>query len=521
MLQAILFFALPSQHVHPQRDNIKHFLSNIQETDLSIIEKPDKEYWLTVTSENSEMVLELDGQISIETLTEMQKRTSGIINVKSSLIPSQIQDLLSYSSELIEENANVFGLSNRILFSIAVKQPMIAQIETIPMSFPITLSGRRVVLQTFAGLYDSASSELSTPFIRVYTRDTIMNNHGQYLSRDSDGNTENGTGYQNLKEDDFRKLLPVVSGKTNSAAAQRIPLKKLFFIESMSQIEFDPQKILLNEVVLIAGTTGVIKGDDLEQFEHEVCVDSAIIDAFKDVLLSFMPQHPRRKNNFIFPADFYTAVLRKKEETEEEHKSNVKVYLDLYIRPLALTSDSIVHIPVNYECFHYFYCAAVFSKGNFYICDSVSEDAKVEIDHTKVYLTLYEVLNWELEYRNIATIEWNFPILCRDVMQQQENPLTRCGVYCMVFLLRGFLEGIYCDSPFETYNLSKATFPDLFFKLLKMRILCLLSGEIELDELLELFVELQDLSSERRVAKERLLTESNVLGKKREWRFCM
>ena len=267
----------------------------------------------------------------------------------------------------------------------------------------------------------------------------------------------------------------MVTGKTCSAAARSIPLKKLFFIESMSQNEFEPQKILLNEVVLIAGTTGVIKGDDLEQFENEVCVDSAIIDAFKDVLLSFMPQHPRRKNNFILPADFYTAVWRRKEETDEEHKSNVKVYLDKYIRPLALTSDSIVHIPVNYECFHYFYCAAVFSKGKFYICDSVSETAKVEIDHTKVYLTLYEVLNWELEYRNMATIEWNIPILCPDVMQQQENPLTRCGVYCMVFLLRGFLEGIYCDSPFETYNLSKATFSENFFKLLKMRILCLIS----------------------------------------------
>jgi hypothetical protein len=169
MLQAILFSALPSQHVHPQRDNIKHFLSNIQETDLSIIQTDENpEYWLTVTSENAEMVLELNGQISIESTTEMRKRTSGIINVKSSLIPSQIQDLLSHSSELIEENANVFGLSNRILFSIAVKQPMIAQMETIPMSFPITLSGRRVVLQTFAGLDDSASSELSTPFIRGY-----------------------------------------------------------------------------------------------------------------------------------------------------------------------------------------------------------------------------------------------------------------------------------------------------------------------------------------------------------------
>jgi hypothetical protein len=100
-------------------------------------------------------------------------------------------------------------------------------------------------------------------------------------------------------------------------------------------------------------------------------------------------------------------------------------------------------------------------------------------------------------------------------MQQQENPLTRCGVYCMVFLLRGFLEGIYCDSPFETYNLSKATFPDNFFKLLKIRILCLISEKIELDELLELFVEPKDMTSKRRIAKEKLLTGNNVPGQKK------
>ena len=517
MLQAILFFALPSQHVHPQHGNIKHFLSNIKETDL------DSGNWFTVTSENAgvlaEMVLELDGKISIESATEMRNRTSNI-NIKSSLIPSQIEVLLSNSSELIEENANVFGLSKRILFSIAVKQPIINDIETIPMSFPVTLSGRRVVLQTFAGFYDSASSDVSTPYIRVYTRDTIVNHHGQYFLWDSDGNIEYGTGFQNRKDNDFRRPLPLLSGRAACAASRSIPLKKLFFIESMSQDEFEPQRILWNEVVLIAGT-GAIKSDELEQFEQETCVDSAIINAFKDVLLSsFQPTHPRRKNNIILSVDFYAAVLKKKGDTDEEHKSNVKVYLDQYIRPLALTSDSIVHIPINYECVHYFYCAAVFSKRTIYICDSVSEKAEqLGIDHLPVYLTLCEVLNWELEYRKMPTIHWDPPNVCSDVMQQQEYPLTRCGVYCMVFLLRGFLEGIFCDSPFETYKLSKATFSNPFFKLLKKRILCVLSREISLYQLLELFVESKDLSSERRNAKAELLANNGVVLAKKSHDF--
>jgi len=464
------------------------------------------------------MLLELDGEISIESLVQQSNRTSNN-KVNSSLIPSQIEVLLSKSSEFIEENANVFGLSKRILFSIAVKQPIVNDIESIPMSFPVTLSGRRVVLQTFAGYYDSSSSDVSTPYIRVYTRDTIVNHHGQYFLCDSDGSRDCGTVYQNRKELDFRKPLPLLSGRAAGAASRNLPLKKLFFIESLSQNEFDPQRTLSNEVVLVAGS-GAIKADELEQFEQEVCVDSAIINAFEDVLLSFQPTHSCRKKNIILPVDFYSAVLKKKDETDEEHKSHVKVYLDQYIRPLALTSDSIVHIPVNYECFHYFYFAAVFSKGTIYICDSVSEKAEqLGIDHLPVYLTLCEVLNWELEYRNMETIHWNGPVLCSDVMQQQEHPLTRCGVYCMVFLLRGFLEGIYCDSPFESYELSKETFSNPFFKLLKKRILCVLSREISLDQLLELFVESKDLSSERRIAKDELLTNYGVLGKKKFYDF--
>ena len=76
------------------------------------------------------------------------------------------------------------------------------------------------------------------------------------------------------------------------------------------------------------------------------------------------------------------------------------------------------------------------------------------------------------------------------------------------------MEGIFCDSPFETYKLSKATFSNPFFKLLKKRILCVLSREISLYQLLELFVESKDLSSERRNAKAELLANNGVLAKK-------
>ena len=510
LLQAILYFALPSQHVHPQYEKIKLFLSSIQQTDLNA-----SNGLLTLRSSNAarDLVCELDGEVRIESSTEQASRTS-IIGVKASLIPSQIESFLSKSSEFIEENAISFGLSKRILFSIAVKHLLLRDIEPIPLSFPVTLSGRRVVMQTFAGLYDSSSSSVSTPYIRVFTRDTIVKHHGQYFSWDSEGNTEYGKKFLDAKNRDFRSPLPLLMATAYCEVGNNIPLKKLFFIESMSQDEFDPQRTLLNEVVLVAGT-GAIKADELVQFEEEVCVDSAIINAFIDVLLLFEPNHPRRQNNIILPPEFYTVVAKIEGDSDEKHKSQVTEYLEQHIRPLPLTRDSILHIPVNFECVHYFYCAVDFSKAAIYICDSCSDKAEtLGIDHLPVYTTLCEVLNWELEYRNMATINWDAPKLLMNVMQQKEKPLRRCGVYCMVFLLRGFLEGIFCDQPFEAYNLTKATFSTPFFKLLKKRILCVLSREISVYELLELFVDIEDLSMERRCQKIALLTSNNVLNNK-------
>jgi hypothetical protein len=155
-----------------------------------------------------------------------------------------------------------------------------------------------------------------------------------------------------------------------------------------------------------------------------------------------------------------------------------------------------------------------------YFCDSVSERfEELKIDTSVAYLAISQALNWELEYRQRATIDWKPCVTCEMVMQQEETPLVRCGVYCMIFLLRGFLEGIFCDRPFEKYNLTNTTFTTQFFKLLKKRIVCFLTREISLYQLLELFVDFPDLSIQRRLAKEELLLRSNVVTKTNKQRY--
>jgi hypothetical protein len=96
-------------------------------------------------------------------------------------------------------------------------------------------------------------------------------------------------------------------------------------------------------------------------------------------------------------------------------------------------------------------------------------------------------------------------------MRQAESPLTRCGVYSLVFLLRGFLVGILCDDPFAIYDLTQRTFSQRFFKVLKKRILDVIIGSKGVFALLDLFVDFKDLSAERSNLKRELFLREGLV----------
>ncbi len=101
----------------------------------------------------------------------------------------------------------------------------------------------------------------------------------------------------------------------------------------------------------------------------------------------------------------------------------------------------------------------------------------------------------EFQRRRRASMEWN-KVICEKLMQQSESPIRRCGVYCMVFLLRGFLEGIHCDHPFENFNLTdfntfknpaKPSFSNKFYSVLKEGILRVIVGSISVRDFVSFF----------------------------------
>jgi hypothetical protein len=92
-------------------------------------------------------------------------------------------------------------------------------------------------------------------------------------------------------------------------------------------------------------------------------------------------------------------------------------------------------------------------------------------------------------------LKWN-KVICENLMQQSEYPIRRCGVYCMVFLLRGFLEGIHCNLPFENFNLTdfnafadsaKTSFSNKFCSVLKEGILRVIVGSISVRDFVSFF----------------------------------
>ena len=507
-IRAIIHFSLPSQKHHPQASRIKQFFSTI--TNIDVTRDGNSQDWLKITPYTavSDMLPGLyhDFNVAItldEKLVVTNTRSNTQIAQKSSSIAAQIGTVLTNFNLLEEVSDGDFKLGEHILFSCPVKADNFSSCQEIPMSFPVPLpNGKRVILQTFAGLYTSSAAAVNVDsYIVIYTRSVKKLFYGQYFSVDSDGSV------QKIK---VGGKLPLLNGTADFSGGRGFRLKKLFFIETVTQGEFAESYVLNNEVVLTVDSTA-LRGHELDSFySNEEKVDSGIIAVFIERVSAILSKHPRRASNIILPFYYFAEI------------SNDDLRLQSELQKLTLTDETILHLVVNLEFIHYIYCAVVFKKKTIFICDSaytISVDKKTKEEVIKfsldeetdlLYVHLCHLLDLECTRRGMLIPQWEV-CKCKNVMRQAESPLTRCGVYSMVFLLRGFLEGIFCDDPFANYDLTQRTFSERFFKLLKKRILDVIIGSEGVFQLLELFVHFEDLSPERRSAKRQLFSSEGFV----------
>jgi Ulp1 family protease len=116
----------------------------------------------------------------------------------------------------------------------------------------------------------------------------------------------------------------------------------------------------------------------------------------------------------------------------------------------SLNESTILHVVMNLDNWHWNYLTVVFSTRTICVWDSLSSvDSFVETKEALLQ-NLFTVFTWEYERRNKKKLSGEWKRKDLDVPQQKEERKVSCGVYCMVFLMRGFLEGLFSVAPFAS-----------------------------------------------------------------------
>ena len=487
LVRAFVQLSLPTENKHPRWIEIGNCLKYC----LPKIDQDQDNIWVHVSPEMlgiiSSMHLQLGGGgVKLTSKPRSRRGDNALLqNQKTSDFQQTIQKLISewlvLNPDLSDrgEGPSIF-FKKHVLISVSVEPPIPSSHEQIPLSFPVVLFGKTVVLQTFAASYTSNSPYIPDPHLKIISRTTSEYNYGKYFLVDSDGY---------VKKDDI-----TIEG-TCQCNSGDYSLNRLFFIESCSQPSVFIQYTLNGEILFFSQKFD-LRGSDLEKFvsNNEEWIEAGIIAAFMDRISSAFVDHPRFQFNIFLPLDFDLAVLVNQLSEEE-----ALAYLERVLGAYELDENTIIHLVVNVNFMHWIYCAAVFSNSTIYLCDSLSKKltktGEPKIDTDPVYINLCKVLGMEFQRRRRASMEWN-KVICEKLMQQSESPIRRCGVYCMVFLLRGFLEGIHCDHPFENFNLTdfntyedpaNTSFSNKFYSVLKEGILRVIVGSISVRDFVSFF----------------------------------
>ena len=179
--------------------------------------------------------------------------------------------------------------------------------------------------------------------------------------------------------------------------------------------------------------------------------------------------------------------------SESEKKDLVEIYMNSLIGDSSLNESTFLHVVVNLNNLHWNYFTVVFSTRTICVWDSLLSADTFEDTKKALIQNLFTVFTWEYERRNKKKLsgEWQRKDLI--VPQQEEEPKVFCGVYCMVFLLRGFLEVLYSDTPFqsdlELRGVEKNSFDKKLVKNLRSSIADVIIGSSTVLSIMSFFVE--------------------------------
>ena len=450
----------------------------------------------TVASTNAQLLLSIQdfvldiGSISINDQLQESRRSS------TSSQPAPIQmDCVQEAITKIVQTLPAAHFNEKILFSVQV------QINTnnlfqrrIPLSFPVTIGSEKVIFQLLAATFVKVK-KVTTTLIRFINR-YGFHNCGRYIMMNTDGTKKTKLdkgecGLPFVENEFFVRNLVFVKGnkftQDEFSAAYKLKEEPLFISHSIS-VDGDKLNTFIHE-------NGFVDDDIIQSYCSRVTADFQNIEALSS-------QNPHQRSSFVVPVQFtnyITEILSRKTTdtmepiSESEKKDLVENYMNSLIGDKSLNESTILHVVVNLDNLHWNYFTVVFSTRTICVWDSFLSTEDFENTKKALLQNLFTVFTWEYERRNKMKLsgEWQRKDLI--VPQQEEDPKVFCGVYCMVFLMRGFLEGLYSDAPFqsdlELRGVEKNSFDKKLVKNLRSSIADVIIGSSTVLSIMSFFVE--------------------------------
>jgi hypothetical protein len=192
--------------------------------------------------------------------------------------------------------------------------------------------------------------------------------------------------------------------------------------------------------------SGLVEDDIIQSYCSRVYEDFQKIEAISS-------QNPHKRSSIVFPVQFTNNIEEFLSRTisESEKKDIVGEYMNSLIGDSPFNESTILHVVMNLDNWHWNYLTVVFSTRTICVWDSLLEVDSFEDSKKAKLQNLFTVFTWEYERRNKKKLlgEWQRKDIMVPQQEIKEDPKVSCGVYCMVFLMRGFLEGLFSVAPFE------------------------------------------------------------------------
>ena len=426
-----------------------------------------------------------------------------ISSIQTQILQSMENEVLKYT--VADSSVPNFRLGDCILLSVKVNtpQPQIPVIK-VPLSFPVILKGKTIVLQTIGAVYKNQKSILR----RIVCR-SAFHCGGYYFRQQVDDMQHSIHTLDPSKiynEGVFRSFVTV----------SRITyfLTELFFVETLSQSFTTAGQMLQEEVVFECPSLSVVKGDGLRKIMNKSeYMETNVLEALCQIMRERIKPFASEGRNIILPAQFFEVLKLVPSLAELNNCAEC-----FQLSKDDWSDNTIAHLFLSHPSEHWQYCTLVFREKRVYYSDSLlSYSTEANIKQRNA--TIDKLVSFIFQVRGSDKGVWEH--LDSIVPQQTETLKHFCGTYAVVNFVRGIAEGLSSSESFEvpTWDSNSlaegvvTTFPTPILICLKQLLVGVILAQIDIFDIFFLLLPYDSLSITQKTSCDRVVGRDRVVDR--------